>query len=288
MLQRILRLVPALALAIASVLAPQSFAQPKPLRIDSGHSFASMSLISSSEATPPYNVGIAEVMGWVAPSGKDPLKATFEFFIYPARQGPNLFDANGNLRFDSYAELARYSFLSFKSKRAVWGRDGKLELTGDLILTHVVREPTMNFSIAYNGPSYSEPDTDRLARDATFIVQTPRAVLEEGLEAGLEEGRFQLTALATIHREDFKELWPALQDSIWPVVVLDHDCRAPDTHVSMRDYKGFDCTGRVVPVTRPRERPRDFNAAYPGPLSSEPPKGNEVTILVELRIIPPK
>lgn len=278
----ILRLVP--ALAIASILAPHSFAQPKPLHIDSGHSYASMSLVSSSDAAPPYNFGIAEAMGWVTPSGKDPLKATYEFFIYPARQGPNLFDANGNLRFDSYAELARYSFLSFKSKRAAWGPDGKLELTGDLILTHVVREPTMNWSIAYNGAAYSEPDTDRLARQATFIVQMSR----EDLTAGLEEGRFQLTALATIHREDFAELWPALRDSIWPVVVLDRDCRAPESKVSMRDYKGFDCTGRVVPVTPPRERPRDFSAAYPGPLSSDPPKGNEVTILVKLNVLPPQ
>jgi polyisoprenoid-binding protein YceI len=280
MLTAILRLVP--ALAIASVLAPQCFAQTKPLTIDSGHSVAIISLVASANTNPPYNVGNAEVMGWVTPSGKDPLKSTLEFFIYPARQGPNLFDANGNLRFDTYADLARYSFISFKSKRAAWNHAGQLELTGDLILTHVVREPTMNFSIAYNGPSYSEPDTDRIAREATFVIQTPR----EDLEAGLENGRFQLIALATIPREDFPELWPALRDSIWPVVVEDRNCRAPESGPSMRDYKGFDCTGKVVAVTPPPDRPRDFNAAYPGNLSSNPPIGNDVTILVRLNVVP--
>jgi polyisoprenoid-binding protein YceI len=271
------------ALAIAFVLAPASFAQTKPLTIDSGHSFARLSLASSNDATPPYNVGNAEVMGWVTAPAPDPLKATFEFFIYPAREGPYLFDANGNLRFDSYAELARYSFLSFKSKHAAWNHDGKLKLTGDLILTHVVREPTMNWNIAYNGPTYDEPDTDRLARDATFVVQTPREDLEEGLKAG----QFQIMALATIQREDFAELWPALQDSIWPVVVEDRNCRPPESKISMRDYRGFDCSGRVVAVTPPPEPPRDFNVAYPGSLSSDPPKGNEVTIFVQLRVVPP-
>lgn len=282
MLPRISRLVP--ALAIASVFAHQSFAQTKPQIIDSGHSVASLSLVSSSNATPPYNVGNAEVMGWVNAPEKDPLKSTFEFFIYPAGQGPKLFDPDGNLRFDSYAELARYSFLSFKSKRAAWGRDGKLELTGDLILTHVVREPKMNWSIAYNGATYDEPDTDRIAREATFVVQTPR----EELEMGLENGQFQASALATIHREDFPQLWPALQDSIWPVVVQDRNCQPPEPRATMRDYKGFDCTGKVVPVTPWPEPRRDFNIAYPGPLMSDPPAGDEVTILVHLKVVPPR
>jgi|SRR5271170_5678872 len=282
MYRRLARL--GLALIFASPFAPQSFAQTKPLRIDSGHSFAGMSLVSSVKATPPYNVGNAEVMGWVTAPGTDPLKTTFEFFIYPARQGPFLFDPNGNLRFDNYAELARYSFLSFKSKRAAWNHDGKLELTGDLILTHVVREPTMNWNVAYNGPTYAEPDTDRLARDATFVVQTPR----EDLESGLANGQLQVTALATIQREDFRELWPALRDSIWPVVVLDRNCQPPNPDISMRTYSGFNCTGRVVAVTPPPERPRDFNAAYPGPLNSDPPAGNEVTIFVQLSVVPPR
>ena len=271
-------------LAIAFILAQPSIAQTKPLRIDSGHSVASLSLASSTSSNPPYNVGIAEVMGWVNSTGNDPAKATFEFFIYPAQQGPRLFDADGNLRFDSYAELARYSLLSFKSKRAVWGRDGKLELTGDLILTHVERAASMNWSTAYNGATYSEPDTDRLAREVTFVVQTPR----EDLAAGLEIGQFQVSALATIHREDFAELWPALRDSIWPVVVEDRDCQPPEPKPSMRDYKGFDCTGRVVPVTPRPEPPRNFNAAYPGPLTSDPPAGDEVTIHVQLRVVPPR
>jgi len=271
------------ALTFAFVLAPLSLAQTKSLSIDSGHSFARLSLASSNDANPPYNVGNAEVMGWVTPQETDPLKATFEFFIYPARQRAYLFDANGNLRFDSYAELARYSFLSFKSKRAAWTSDGKLKLTGDLILTHVVREPTMNWSIAYNGAAYSDPDTDRLARDVTFIVQTPREDLEEGLKAG----QIQVSALATIQREDFPELWPALRDSIWPVVVEDRNCKPPNPEINMRAYSGSDCTGRVVPVAPPAERSRDFNVAYPGPLTSDPPAGNEVTIFVQLRVVPP-
>jgi len=274
----------ATALAFTSVLAAAALAQTKPLRIDSGHSVARLSLVSSNSANPPYNVGNAEVMGWVNAPTKDPAKATFEFFIYPAEQGPRLFDADGNLRFDSYAELARYSFLSFKSNRAAWGRDGKLELTGDLILTHVERTPKMDWSIAYNGASYSEPDTDRIARDVTFVAQMSR----EGLATGLEIGQFQVSAIATIHREDFPELWPALRDSIWPVVVQDRDCRPPDSKPTMRDYKGFDCTGRVVPVTPLPEPPRNFNAAYPGPLTSNPPTGDEVTIQVQLRVLPPR
>jgi len=101
MFRRIARLVAALTLA--GILTPQLFAQPKPLIIDSGHSFAIMSLASSANTTPPYNFGNAEVLGWVNAAGKDLARATFEFFIYPAHERPNLFDPDGNLRFESYA-----------------------------------------------------------------------------------------------------------------------------------------------------------------------------------------
>jgi hypothetical protein len=281
MVRRILRLVPALALGF--VLAPLSFSQTNSLRVDSDHSFARLSLVSSTDANPPYNVGNAEVLGWVTALGKDPLKSTFEFFIYPARQGPNLFDPNGNLKFDSYADLARYSFLSFKSKRAAWDRDGKLELTGDLILTHVDRAPTMNWNVAYDGPTYSAPDTDRLSREVTFVVQTSR----EALEQGLEDRRFEVPAIATIKREGFPGLWKALRDSIWPVVVLNRDCQPPEPKVSMRDYRGFQCTGTVIPVTPRPERPRDFNVGYPGQLMADPPAGDEVAIQVQLTVAAP-
>jgi polyisoprenoid-binding protein YceI len=281
MLSRLPRL--AAALAVISVLAPLSFGQTNSLRLDSTRSFARLSLVSSTDANPPYNFGNAEVLGWVTPAGKDPIKATFEFFIYPARQGSNLFDADGNLKFDSYADLARYSFLSFKSKHAAWDRDGKLELTGDLILTHVDRAPTMNFSVAYDGPSYSEPDTDRLARDVTFVVQTSR----DALEQELEDRRLEVSATATIKRENFPGLWKALRDSIWPVVVLNRDCQPPESKVSLRDYRGFQCTGTVIPVTHRPERPRDFNVGYPGQLMTEPPAGDEVTIQVQLSVTSP-
>jgi hypothetical protein len=158
-----------------------------------------MSLVSSANTAPPHTFGNDEVPGWVTPSGKDPAKATSEFFIDPARLGPNLFDPSRNLRSGSCAELAGCSFTRVSSPSLQPGTS----------------------TAGSRSPAISSPPASCASHDEIqHCLQRPHLERARHGSAGPKChlrrpcGPAKLSAFATIQHEGFREPWPALQDCI--------------------------------------------------------------------------
>src|ERR1700758_5811936 len=149
------RAIPNLALMVA--LPPLFFTlcwgQNETLRIDSGHSTASLTLVSSNSAA-SLNVGIAKVSGTIRLNSKNPAEDVLDLNIYPARQGSRLLNSDGSFRRNSSANLSRFTLLSFHSERSQLNREGKLVITGELTITYAERRAKVVWNNAYSGPEY--------------------------------------------------------------------------------------------------------------------------------------
>jgi YceI-like domain len=264
-----------------SVLA-SSFATCRPQRlesrIDSAHSTASLSLVSSQSGI-SWNVGIAKVSGTVILDNNNPGEDVLDLNIYPARQEARLLNPDGSFRKNSSADLSRYTLMSFHSSSAKQNRDGKVAVTGELTVTYVNRETSIVWSDAYSGPDYGEPVAQRWTGEVTFVLGAPTPVPPTAIKKSK-----QITALAILNRQDFPGLRTAWLEAIWPIVVEDEHCEMPPVKPSMRDYSGAVCTGtpiEVTPLSRPQQR---IGADYPGPNEVTAPESDAATILIHLRL----
>lgn len=270
--------------ALISILASlgvtvTAWAQNGESRVDSRYSTASLSLASSTGGI-SWNVGVAKVSGTVT-LNDDPDKDAVNLVFYPAREGSRLLDSSGGFRENSFADLARYTVMSFHSSRVTQNRDGKLAVSGELSVTHVTREANIYWNNAYSGPDYGEPVPQTTARQVTFIFEVPNQTNAAPRNHGPDE-RF---ALATVSLGNFPGLRSAWLDSVWPLVVEDEHCEMPwpRAGLSFKDYSGAICTGTPIfptPLSQPLQR---FGIDYPGPNEVTAPASDEATILIHLR-----
>ena len=269
----------ALMSMLASLAVPvTAWGQEGTSRVDSGYSTASLSLVSSSSGV-SWNVGIAKVSGTVTLSN-DPDKDVFDLDIYPARQGSRLLRQGGGFRDNSFADLSRYTLMSFHSSSVARNLDGKLAVTGTLSVTYVHREANIVWSNAYSGPVYGEPMAQTTTRQVTFVFEPENRTTPKMQHNGPEE----ISALATIDLRNFPALRSAWLDSVWPIVVENEHCEMPPLKASMRDYSGAICTGTPIEVTPLSQPPQRVGADYPGPNEVTAPANDEATILVYLRL----
>jgi len=269
--------------ALMSVLASvfvtvPVWAQNRELRIDSGYSTASLSLVSSKSGT-SWNIGIAKVSGTVK-LNDNPSEDVLDLNIYPARQGLRLLNQDGRFRDNRFADLSRYTLMSFHSSGVTRNRDGKLAVTGELSATYVKREANMVWNNAYSGPDYGEPVAQSTTRKIAFVLEAQNRATATMHNHDTEE----MSALATVNLQDFPELRAAWLDSIWPIVVENERCEMPQAKGSMRDYSGAICTGTPIEVTPLSPPPQGIGADYPGPGEVTAPASDEATILVHLRL----
>jgi len=237
-----------------------------------------------TETTVIVNVGVAQVGGTAKLGAADPLAASLEFNLVPGGEGAELLAPDGTLRTDLVARLVRYTTMSFHSTRARVRRDGRLEFTGELTITHVTREsiPTA-WNSANTFPDYTDPAISHTACTVSFVLASPRA---ESLAAYLQKQN-DLIATATVNSSDFPELPGIVLDSYWPAVAQDEQCAPATSSVGSRDYSGFVCSGKAITITPSYQRAQTFGVDYSGLRKHDAPTSGPVTILLHLKLAPP-
>jgi polyisoprenoid-binding protein YceI len=256
-----------------------AWAQNGESRIDSRYSTASLSLASSTGGI-SWNIGIAKVSGTVT-LNNDPDKDAVNLVFYPAREGSRLLNSSGGFKENSFADLARYTLMSFHSSRVTQNRDGKLTVSGELSVTHVTREANIVWSNAYSGADYGDPVPQTTTHQVTFIFAAPNQTTAV-LQNHSPDERF---ALATVRLGNFPGLRSAWLDSVWPLVVEDEHCEMPwlRAGLSFKDYSGAICTGTPILPAPLSQSPQRFGIDYPGPNDETAPANDEATILIHLR-----
>jgi len=207
----------ALFLIFAALCAPAVAAQSFPSKIDPGHSYATLWMGRDTEVSAAVNTGVGQVGGTAELANPATPPSALEFALVPGGNGAVLLTRQGTLRSNQIAAIIRYTVMSFHSTAIRVRRDGRLELAGDLTVTHVTRELEMGrWSWAYSGSTtYSEPQSKTITRPAKFVVMSPHA---EFLPTYLKDEK-EIIVAATMEAHDF----PELPDH--PRFRLAHGCR---------------------------------------------------------------
>jgi len=228
---------------------------------------------------------VAQAGGRVTLVTKDPASSSLELHIVPGGEGAELMAPDGSLKSGVIARLVRYSVISFQSTRAEVRRDGLLQFTGELTVTHVTRETLPQaWTVGYSGASYAEPQSVTWTRRATFILAAPHA---ENLQPALEQNP-ELLATATLNDRDFPELPGALLDSYWPIVAQDEECSPSTGSPGTWGYRPGVCTGTAITVTPSFLRDQTTAKDYSGLRRYNAPVDGPVTLYLHLRLAPPR
>jgi polyisoprenoid-binding protein YceI len=159
-------------LAVAGMLAMGVPSKPTltagSWQVDAHHSDAQL----ITDATTDYGktkidvtLGFARVNGRVELDHDNPAKSSFDLRLYPAASMTPDIDEDGKFLSLWLADLSNHTLVCFHSKGAVRTADGRLQTTGNLVLTRVDRNVDATPSEAYAGPVYGPPDDpSRFAR----------------------------------------------------------------------------------------------------------------------------
>jgi len=226
-------------------------------------------------------LGFARVNGRVEVNNDDLAKSSFDIRMYPADSMLPAIDEEGKFLSMWLADLSNHTLMCFHSKGAVRTAEGRLQTTGNLVITRVDRNVDATVpSEAYAGPVYGPPVVHRVSREATFVFDAPPA---DG--KGQKDSGVVASGSTRMFREDFPQLVRAVLATYWPPVVQDRNCQ-PATGTG-EDYQGAICTGTVLMAAALPEAPHASNAEdYPGPGNFNALVGNHLNILVHLRLLP--
>ena len=249
-------------------------------QVDARHSDAQL----ITDATTDYGkrkidvtLGFARVNGRVELGNDDLAKSTFDFRIYPATSMAPAINEDGKFLSDWLANLSNHTLVCFHSKGAVRTADGRMQTTGNLILTRVDRNVEATPSEAYAGPVYGPPMIHRVSREATFVFDFPAA---DGNGNGIVA-----SGSTRMFREDYPQLASAVVSTYWPPVVQDKNCQA-QAGVG-EDYRGSQCTGTLLEAPGLPEAPHAANGEDVGAAQNfNTVVGNRLNILVHLRLLP--
>src|ERR1039458_4558939 len=113
--------------------------------------------------------------------------------------------------------------MSFQSTRAVVTGDHQIEFTGDLTIAHVQRETAVAWSNDYTGAVPTEPVVNTITGEVIFVADL------SNLPASPTQGirTPEMTVQAAVQRHDLPGFFTTLNDSNWPLVVLDEKCEMP-------------------------------------------------------------
>jgi polyisoprenoid-binding protein YceI len=251
-------------------------------QIDSDHSFAKISLASSSEPKKGFTFAIARVSGRMTVDQKQPANSVLNVSLYPADQGRRLLKSDGSFGDVTAGDLASYTLFSFQSKTAAALPDGRMEFSGTLTMTYVEREENMQWSIAYSGPDYGPPKATVITREVKFVTDPPSSRGWPEHSLAVSSSAPQFSALAALSLEDTPKLREMLLGSNWPPVVLDEKCETP--RATWRDYRGVVCTGVPIETSHPEET-AEWNVAYSGPQPASAPTGDRLEIELHLILL---
>ena len=241
--------------------------------------------LGSAKNPASVNVGVARVTGTVALDSNHPENSVVYLSIYPADEdwGAAL-SSEGNLPDGYVPDKSDHTLLTFKSKHVVKGSDGKLGVTGDLMLTRVQRSVTADANEAYAGPVYGDPVIRTTTQTGTFVFADPSVgTLSPAPSRGQKRPVLNVSASARISHDDFKELSTAIAETNWPSVVANETCEPPST--IGEDYSGVNCSGTEIAVASADncQVPENVGEDYSGPICT-PPDGDLTTIALELKL----
>ena len=268
-----------MAATLAGTFAAPSYAQSDNLKIDSRLSDARFSVdgtLNNTDQT--ISLGAASVAGTVNLDKSDLTKSTVVFQMYPATSVWPAIDQFGTPVQANTSDLPGYTLVSFQSERVSVRSDGRLLVTGSLLVTRVDRNADCTPNEAYAGPSYGPSIVQRTARKASFVIDVPVPTTSGS------NGNTQIEAWATtvVNQEDFPQLMKAVLDTRWPRLVQDEKCVMPAT--IGEDYPGASCTGDAVHLpSRPVVSAgisEDYSGARPAPVEF----GSSLTILVHMQL----
>jgi polyisoprenoid-binding protein YceI len=249
-------------------------------QVDTRHSDAKL----ITDATTDYGktkinvaLGYARIGGVFKIDDADPTKSSVDFRFFPAMSMAPSIDERGKFLKDFLQNPANQTLVCFHSKRVVRTPDGRLQATGELVVTRVDRNVEAEPTEAYSGPVYGPPIIHRVSHEATFVFG-----LANG--SGQKEGGLQASGSTSMFREDFPQLVRTVVSTYWPPVVQDENCQVPDANEA---YSGSQCTGTYLATDGLPAAPHAANAEDIGvPTNFNAIVGNHLTILVHLRLAP--
>jgi polyisoprenoid-binding protein YceI len=269
----------AVTLAIAGPSKPTSTAGS--WQVDTRHSDAKLTTDGTTDfgkTKMDVVLGFARVSGEVKLDDADPGKSRVDLHIYPATSMRPVIEEDGNFKNRWMANLANHTLLCFHSKQIDKTPDGKLQVTGELKLTRVDRNVQADPNEAYAGPVYGPAMVHSVSRPATFVFDLTSADAKGPRASGL-----QVAGSTSATRESFPQLLRAVVSTYWPPLVQDANCQTPST--ISEDYRGAQCTGTVLqPPALPQSPYSGAREDYPGPSDFNAVSGNQLTILLHMRL----
>src|SRR5246127_4542059 len=145
----------------------------------------SIATFSSGAPAQTLQVGVARVSGEVVFDSADPSDPTVRFSL------------------NSNESAATYASMSFISRQCARTADGKLRAIGELSVTRVERNVTMDANEAYAGPQYGDPVAYTETRQITVLFTNPR-------RAATDNGTMRFSGTSTVVREDFPQFVDAI------------------------------------------------------------------------------
>lgn len=276
-------LLAAVAVILASSISGEPLSPTGSWQVDARHSDAQLSTDGTTnfgKTKTTLTIGFARVNGTVKLDSADSANSAFDFRMYPAcSMAPPIEEGTGKVKIEWFTKHANNTVVCFHSKGTRPTADGRLQTTGTLTLTRVDRNVEVTPSEAYAGPVYGPPMVHRVSHEATFVFDLPAAG-----GSGQNDGAILASGSTKVIGEDFPQLLKTVIATYWPPVVQDENCRAP---AAGEAYSGPQCTGTFLEAPAVPEMPRTGNEEdYPGPANFNAVVGNQLTILVHMRLTP--
>ncbi len=277
----------ALTFAMAGALAMSGASKPASVsgswQVDARHSDAKI----TTDGTTDFGktkidmvLGFGRVNGEVKLVDGDAANSHVDLHIYPATSMQPIIAEDGQFKTHWLMDPANQTLVCFHSKQVTITADGKLQATGELKLARVDRNVQADPTEAYSGPVYGPPMVHTVSRQATFIFDLPAA------DGKGQSGELRMTGSTETNREMFPQLLRAVVNTYWPPLVQDANCQAP-TNVGREDYRGGMCSGTVLQAPALPQGP--YSGAredYPGPSDYNAVVGNELSIVLHVRLQP--
>jgi polyisoprenoid-binding protein YceI len=252
-------------------------------QVDARHSAAQLSTDGTTgfgKTKMTFTIGFGRVNGTVHLDSDDPSKSAFDFRFYPATSVDPPIDEQGKVKLEWFAHHANNTLVCFHSKGTQETADGRLKTTGTLTLTRVDRNVELTPNEAYAGPVYGPPILHRVSRQITFVFDAPSAATCDGQV----KDALQSSGTTNVVREDFPQLLKAVIATHWPPVVREKNCQVVGAGEA---YAGSLCTGTFVDAPAlPLGPSANGTEDYPGPQNFNAVTGNQLSILVRLRLTP--
>ena len=247
-------------------------------QVDAQHSAAQLitdGLTDYGQKKINFTLGFARVNGTLKLDNTDPANSKLDLHMYPADTQAPILGEDGKLAAKWLANTANNTLMCFHSKKIVRTPDGKLQATGDLVITRVDRNVELDPNQGYSGPVYGPPVVHRVVRDATFVFD---------LSGEQKDNAVLATGSTSMSREGFPELVRAVIATSWPPLVMDEQCQNPAA--GTEDYRGFRCTGTFMEAAGLPPAPQRIGEDYPNPDNYNTVVGNQLTIRVNLHLSP--